>query len=476
MESKHRAYTDLLAAHNEVTGSNFLLVTRFNNGKEKKIVVDLGIFQERNYEKFNSSLIFDPMTVDLAFVTHVHADHIGRLPLLTKGGYAGPIYCSEDTKTLLPIALNDGNKIQKRNAILNNKPPLYRDVDVKETLKRVFGCEYNKWYTADENTRFMLLGNGHLVGAAMILLQIHDDEGYELNLLFTGDYAPNNLFFNVPDIPEEIRKLPITIITESTYGSTNKILESEKVFEKNFLDAVNRGFSVICPCLTIERYQAMLYRFKCWQDEGKLNKKIAIHADGPGAIEITKLFRKGKLHIDKVKFDYAYNLQFVTTKEGRNHLLKSQKQKIILSPSGMGSHGHAKTYIQRYMYDPRALIHFSCYCAEGTYGWQIKNRPPKELFFTAGNGGLVEAKKANVEFTSEYSGHAKGDEILQLIKSFENAKSVVVNHGAVENKKAIAIRSYSELGIHKTGVINRSTGFRIGPDGIIETITGVTDD
>lgn len=477
MGNKHRAYTDLLAAHNEVTGSNMLLVSKLLYGETKKSIVDLGIFQERENEKLNKSLIFDPKTIDSVFVTHAHADHIGRLPLLTKGGYTGKIFCSEDTKTLLPMALWDGQKVQKTRAKRNNRTVLYDPEDVGETLKRLSGKEYNKWYTADKNTRFMLLGNGHLMGAAMIVLQIHDENGYELNLLFTGDYAPDNLFYQVPDIPEEILSLPLTIVTESTYGDTDTTDEADCVFEFNVLQAAKKKHIVLIPAFSLGRVQEVMYVLKTMQENEFLSTEIPIFLDGLLAIEYTRLFKSGRLHVDKSMLDfYPENFHFVTTKEMRADLIKSDKQKIIITTSGMGTYGPAQEYIPNYIWNSRALIHFTGYCAEGTYGRKLKDSLHEEMFFSAGSGGLLETRKADVQFTSEFSKHAKADQLISLLKKFHVINSIIVNHGPTEVKKAFAARIYKELKTKKIGVLTRNTGFRIGPYGIIKPIMAATEE
>ena len=40
-------------------------------------------------------------------LTHVHIDHVGRLPYLLAASYRGPIICSRASAELLPLVLED---------------------------------------------------------------------------------------------------------------------------------------------------------------------------------------------------------------------------------------------------------------------------------------------------------------------------------------------------------------------------------
>ena len=44
-------------------------------------------------------------------VTHVHIDHVGRIPYLLAAAFEGPIICSEPSAIMLPEILEDALKI-----------------------------------------------------------------------------------------------------------------------------------------------------------------------------------------------------------------------------------------------------------------------------------------------------------------------------------------------------------------------------
>ncbi|MRJ02240.1 MAG: MBL fold metallo-hydrolase, partial [Epsilonproteobacteria bacterium] len=125
-----------------VTGSCHLL--QFDDGT--RLLVDCGLFQGveeyRNYEPFD----FDPEEIDYLLLTHGHLDHVGRAPLLVKGGFKGKVVATPATFDIAQIVLLDSarlmeedyrtayRKAQRRGEEERVRPPLYRPTDVREFL------------------------------------------------------------------------------------------------------------------------------------------------------------------------------------------------------------------------------------------------------------------------------------------------------------------------------------------------------
>ncbi|NQV02955.1 MAG: MBL fold metallo-hydrolase, partial [Bacteroidia bacterium] len=86
-------------------------LTVIEHGKEK-FLIDCGSYYPegetsdydlRKSEADSLSLVFpfDPSDIHTVLLTHAHLDHIGRVPLLCKGGFKGKIYCSKGTRPIL---------------------------------------------------------------------------------------------------------------------------------------------------------------------------------------------------------------------------------------------------------------------------------------------------------------------------------------------------------------------------------------
>ena len=82
-------------AAGQVTGSMFLL-----EAAGARILLDAGLFQGPRAEarRLNAELPFDARRIDMVVVSHAHIDHTGRLPLLVKNGFHGPVYCTPATR------------------------------------------------------------------------------------------------------------------------------------------------------------------------------------------------------------------------------------------------------------------------------------------------------------------------------------------------------------------------------------------
>ena len=161
------------------------------------------------------------------------------------------------------------------------------------------------------------------------------------------------------------------------------------------------------------------------------------------------------------------NLTFVD-KESRCDVLEDNKKKIILTTSGMGSYGPAQVYIPEYITRENTLIQFTGYTAEGTMGSKLKNAKFGEVVEV---GGLIVKKKADVEYTTEYSAHAKADEMIQFLGQFKKIKLVLLNHGEIETKSTFAQRIANEISTKRIGLLGREYFFRIDPYGLVKTLS-----
>src|SRR5262245_34423766 len=100
--------TPIGAAGGEVTGSCYSVET-----KSARILVDCGLFQGgKKSEGLNRPPLAPNRRLDTVILTHGHLDHTGRLPLLAKMGYEGPIYGTPATLEMSALILRDSARLQ----------------------------------------------------------------------------------------------------------------------------------------------------------------------------------------------------------------------------------------------------------------------------------------------------------------------------------------------------------------------------
>lgn len=456
----------IAALHPSVTGSSILVTALFPNGEKKIFLIDCGIFQEFQLNDYNNDIPFNVTNIDYVFLTHNHVDHSGRLPFLISKGYPNNIYCSQDTKDLLPAALFDCATIldndskRKTKKVSKFVPPLYTSTEVMDTLKVTRGMEYNKSYNMDENLSVTFLGNDHLLGAACILIQLRYEGCEDVNLLFTGDYNVSNLFQKVPEIPKWVKKLKLIIIQESTYGdsTSNNI---EYTYDKKLVELLEDGKTVLSPVIACERAEQVLLRIKTLQDENKIDKDIPIFLCGTLASKYFKIFAN-KSVIDFV----PDNINIVSSNamrlnspmfEGKNISvmqeipdvdLDSIGPKIILTTSGMGDNGKAPFYMSKLAMREDVTIFFTCYLPETTLGnalMKLKHKEDSEYTFNIFGEKITIPINCDIIQTNEFSSHAKGDQLIDFLKQFPNLAGVFVNHGNPIKKDIYAQKIVNEI-------------------------------
>lgn len=447
-----------------VTGSNILISIQFPDGESKRLLIDCGMFQEKEYSNQNENFAFYPNKIDATLITHNHADHIARLPFMVKNGFESPIFTSATNVDFMPPALEDSCKVLRNLAKFKKTQCYYSDSDVSKTISLLKPCNWEVPVSIDQNIKCTFFKNGHLLGATLILVQI-SFPGYEdINILFTGDYKNSNMFFSVPKLPEWVLNLPLTVVIESTYGDKEKS-DIEFCFTKNVIEAINNNATVICPVFSQGRAQEVLYEMQRLQESGLLSTEIPIFLDGNLAIKYTERYKNCPDILHHMKNFLPENFSYVD-KDLRESLLYNTESKIILTSSGMGSYGPAQVYLPEYITRKNALIHFTGYCAEGTLGYKLKKAQNGEAVNV---GGRVLKKSAQVEFTSEFSAHAKANELISFLNQFSDLKMVLVNHGSPTVKEKFAERVLNEVSTKDVAILGSGYSFRLDRYGFVKS-------
>lgn len=481
--NKANLYVDCASLHDEVTGSCIYCTVRYPNGQKTRFLVDCGLFQEEIYEKKNPNFPFDAKDIDFLLVTHNHIDHIGRIPLLYKKGFKGRTFASVVTAELMPIALqNTANildaevkKTSKRKIACNSSIPLYLANqslytmnDVENSMDNVIGVNYGIEEKIDEHITATFYKNGHVLGAACILVKIEYPGESPIHLMFSGDYATSNDFFKVEGIDKETLSLPIHVFEESTYGTTSKS-NINYAFRDTVLSAIKNNETLLMLLFSFGRNQEIEYQLKLMQDEKLLPISVPIYSDGNLSHSYDEFYLTHPEYLDIKKFR-PKNLRKITTQKERETLVRDKSSKIILTSSGMGNYGPAQFYIPNLINKNNCSIVFGGYCAPGTLGNklnEVENGDELEI------NGVTTKKRAKVFTTNEFSSHAKQEDLLSFLEQFTNLKTVLINHGEKDVKDSYLKIVNDRIHPKATELLSSTEYIRIGAYGIIKKYAAV---
>ena len=417
-----------------VTGSSNLLKIRNSGEEEYLILVDYGINAEKSlYDELNSNVNFDVTKLKVAFLTHVHADHVAKIPILYKNGYNGKIYLTKESSILIEDILRDNLKIMLEESKNKKISPLYGEEDIEKVLKNTEVVEYKKQnvlkISEDLVIEYLFYRNNHIIGASSIFLSIKRNIE-KVNVLFSGDW---NNKCNLLRKENHVLKKAIStkrnnIILESTYGSNiNKI--EEPSFENNLLDEMKKGKKIFIAVNSLHKSSEVLSRIKDLQEKNEcLFKDYSIYLDGKLTNKLNNIYTG----ILKRNF-MPVGIKAIVEKNERFEAVKSLKS-IIVSSSGMMTNGPIKKYLSEFIEDENSTFIISSYCSEGTVGRYLvesfgQKQRTVELF------GKKFDLKATIIQVKNISSHGTGGEMIEeIIKKIpeENISSILLNHG--ENK------------------------------------------
>ncbi len=431
------------------------------------ILIDCGLFQGAETSgqgaDFNQLTIEFPVAhIQALVVTHVHIDHVGRIPYLLAAGFDQPIYCSEASAKLLPLVLEDALKIG-----FTRNPRL-----IKKFLSKINSLlkplPYKQWATVCSDGEhgdiaIKLQPAGHILGSAYVECDGHLIKNNRVQgrrrVVFSGDLgAPYAPLLPAPRSPYRADVLVI----ESTYG--DRLHEGRKHRRQQLKQIIERTLqnsgALLIPAFSIGRTQELLYEL-----EGLIHqhaslrlgehrwKDIEIIVDSPLASKFTGVYRSLKSHWDKEALRRVHSgrhplnfSQMYTIDSHKEHLsaveyIRAKSQPcIVIAASGMCAGGRIMNYLKALIEDARTDVLFIGYQAAGTPGREIQQYAPHQNFA----GGYVELDgqrydiRAGIHTIGAYSAHADQKDLLNFVTRMRHKpEQIRIVHGDARAKKQL---------------------------------------
>jgi metallo-beta-lactamase family protein len=391
-----------------------------------RYLLDAGLFQGRRAasHELNARLPFDARRLDGIVLSHAHIDHSGRLPLLVRHGFHGPIYATPATRDLCAVMLPDAAHIQEKDhAYLQRRgkagpesEPLYNMADAIEVQDLLVGVPYRRITHLRKHLALDLVEAGHILGSATVDLRI--TEGGNHRLVFSGDIGrPGLPIVRDPEPPSG----PVdTLIIESTYADRDH--ESVPGSERRLGEAVRRtaarGGKVLIPSFALGRTQEIVYALHQLWRLGDI-PEVPIFIDSPLAVSATAVFRlhpeifdqREKLIAGGAKlFDFPL-VRYVRDVEESKALNEMRGPAVIVAASGMAESGRILHHLINGIGDHRNLVLFVGFQAEHTLGRRILSG--QEVVKILGDEYPV---RAEVEAIGGYSAHADRNELRAWVR------------------------------------------------------------
>ena len=427
------------------------------------ILIDCGLFQGEDSSNgasaSNLSIDFPVDHIRALVVTHVHIDHVGRIPYLLAAGFEGPIICSEPTAIMLPEILEDALKIgfTRDRALIERVLGLIRS--------RLVPVPYGQWHSVFDgegaSLSVRLQSAGHILGSAYVECEAEYEGDFE-RIVFSGDLgAPHAPLLPEPQPPERADR----VVIESTYGDKDHESREERRYRlKAVLEhALEDGGTVLVPAFSIGRTQELLYEIESLihefgSDDVTLDlpwRDLEIVVDSPLAATFTRIYRDLKPFWDAEATElvsqgrHPLSFEQLTVINGHedhlnavDYLAKSHRPCAVLAGSGMCAGGRVVNYLKAMLADKRNDVLFVGYQAKGTPGRDILTYGPRGGWVEL-DGGRYEIH-ARVHQVGGYSAHAGQSDLVRFVSGIESPPSEIrIVHGDMRAKESLKSQFHS---------------------------------
>jgi metallo-beta-lactamase family protein len=430
-------HVQCLGATERVTGSCHLV-----EAGDFRILLDCGLIQgRRNEAELNRDPFpFDVSRIDAVVLSHAHIDHSGRIPLLVKRGFSGPIFAQTATFDLCDIMLRDSAGIHEQDAERTNRrraeageepiEPLYTAADADAALKQFRDTRYNHKFDVTPSIRARFSDAGHILGSCIVELWL-TEAGETRKLVFSGDLGH-------PDAPilrdPAVIKTADLVLMESTYGDRDHRSWSATLDEIDEVAEITRSAkgNILIPAFAVGRSQLLLY----WMAHNYERTKLGnwqIFLDSPLAIRATQVYDRYLNLLDKRARELwsdggigqaVPNLSFTRTADESRELNYIKSGAIIIAGSGMCTGGRIRHHLRFNLERKECHIIIVGYQAAGTPGRALVEGASTLRMF-----GRSMQVRATVHTIGGLSAHAGQSALLNWYDQFDERPPLVLVHG-----------------------------------------------
>ena len=418
----------------------------------KRILLDCGLYQGHRKEAFekNRNLPVDARKIDYVILSHAHIDHSGNLPQLVKAGFRGRVFARAQTCELCDVMLRDSCFLQRRDLEYINKKrkaqgknlfeELYSEKDVDALMQLMEPVHLHTPTKIAPGLELTLHNAGHILGSALVQLDVTGGTGHNHRLLFSGDLGqPNQPILRHYEYPEGADILLI----ESTYADRlHPSAESVQDMLEMLIRKIDRhNAKLLIPAFSVGRTQQIIYYLQRLHAVGKL-PKIPIYIDSPLSQKATKIYERhtGCYNEDALEMIrlginplHVEGMEFVGTPAESMALNDKPGPMIIIAASGMCEGGRVVHHLKQIVEDPWNIILIVGFQAENTLGRRIvEERNPIRIL------GEELDLNARVKTINALSAHADRDGLMDWYdKVGKRVKHAFAVHGEPEKVEAM---------------------------------------
>ncbi|MCZ7597648.1 MAG: MBL fold metallo-hydrolase [Gammaproteobacteria bacterium] len=449
------ATVEFFGAVGEVTGSCYLLRT-----DRATVLIECGMVQGGDDEGSRNArpFPFDIEKIDAVVLSHAHIDHSGRLPLLVKRGYTGPVYTHEATAELCDIMLRDAARIRGeggrvgeqaqgeeeaerttgRAVVLGSRCRGGIGVDSRRTLRKRRGGRGRRQCLPARCRTYPRVRDSRIRDQRRRRDQAARVQRRPRPPRRTDSKGPRAAGVGRPRDAGKYLRRPAASLLVGHREELGQILSDARAEKGN----------ILIPAFAVGRTQELLYVFRQHFDEWGL-RSWRVFLDSPMAIRATRVYQDHfqvydrharAVHREAGALFELDNLHMSETTEQSMAINQISSGAIVIAGSGMCTGGRIRHHLKNNISRRQSHVVIVGFQAAGTTG--------RALVDGARNIALMGRSypvRAKVHTVGGLSAHADQDGLVDWYRGISGIPRVALVHGEPGAADALRARLASEL-------------------------------